>query len=163
MSDAAVRPAPLLSPDWDDTRPFGEAPIHPQHDHAYCWQALYEDGTSLWEVAGGQYHVLADIDQTRVVALRLVPVQPGFVPLAVQTHRTQPSPDGTPPTRDDRTAYFRRTFMWDVPLRGEDGPVSDAVRRDWHIIGWERPDGSGAYLYVSPEGLAFLSDSAAEV
>jgi hypothetical protein len=163
MSDAPVRPAPIVSPDWV-TPPFGaERPIHPQHDHAYVWQVLYEDGTSLWEVAGGQHHVAADIDPSRAVGVRLLPMQPGYTGHAVQLRRTAPLADGGAPPADGRRPYVRRTTSWSVPALGPDGPVGEAVRLDWHVIGWERPDGTGTYLYVAPNGDAFVADAPNEV
>ena len=159
----ADRPTPARSPDWV-TPPFGaERPIHPLHQHAYVWQVLYDDKTSLWEINGARHHVAADIDPRGAVGLILHPMHPGFRQHAIQFRRTTPLANGDPPPADGRRPYFRRTISHVVPPATEDGDdVAEAVY-EWHIIGWERPDGSGAYLYVGPDGDAFLADAPNEV
>jgi hypothetical protein len=103
---------------------------------AYTWRAVYGERSYHQETAENCF---ADVDQSRVIALLLIPLQEGGIAHMVSI------PHGA------QAVFFRRRRMAINPLSG-DGHDQPTV----HCIGW-KSDESEAYLFVRLDGSTLLS------
>lgn len=103
---------------------------------AYTWRAVYDEKNYHQETAENCF---ADVDQSRVIALLLLPLQEGGIAHMVSV------PHGA------QAIFFRRRRMAINPLSG-DGHDYPTV----HCIGWKSGE-SAVYLFVLADGSTLLT------
>lgn len=119
--------------------------LHPQHDDLYVWLAVYADGGTLSEVEGETLHHYADIDQSRLVAFILRPTVEGITQHAV---KLQPGDH----------LVFKRQRRCKLDFMS-DGSIQERGRETWHIMGYEKADGTQSVLYITENGDTVLTDN----
>jgi len=108
----------------------GQAPTQPE---AFTWCAIYNDGTTVSETSDNGF---ADVDQSRVKNLVLLPATEGIEPQHMDI------PSGASPI------FFRRRKIL----------LQDGQRTTIHCIGWKRGD-EAIYLFISDSGDTLLTDN----
>jgi hypothetical protein len=107
-----------------------------QSQEEYTWYADYnDDRPGLHELNACNF---AEVDQTHVKVLYLLPLQGGAA------HRVDIPQDATP-------IFFRRRSVEINPMQGESSP-----RPTVHCIGWKRGD-KAVYLFVLGDSSTLLT------
>lgn len=113
--------------------------IQEQIKDAYTWRAVYDDDqTAIYENAENSF---ADVDQTRVKTILLLPLVEGLQP-----HRMD-IPSGA------QAIFFRRRSI-EINLVQE----ASTPRPTVHCIGWKRGD-QAVYLFVFDDNSTLLTDN----
>jgi hypothetical protein len=103
---------------------------------AYTWRAIYDEKSYHQET---EENCFADVDQSRVIALLLIPLQENRVPHRVDI------------PRGAQAVFFRRRTLEINPLSGQ-----EYDRPSISCIGW-KSDESEVYLFVLADGSTLLS------
>lgn len=122
---------------------------HPLHDDVYLWCAVYRDGSVLLEVTGEELHHFREVDQDQLAAFILQPVITGISQHSVKL------------TAGDRL-LFKRQRRVKLDLM-DDGSIREGKRETWHILGYQKKDGTQSVLYISATGDAVLADNDKEI
>lgn len=115
----------------------GQAPKQPD---TYTWCAIYHDGTAISEFDRPEGRGFAEVEQSRVKDLLLLPQEGG------ETYCM-----GIP--LDAQPVFFRRRSIEINPLAGE-----SRSRPTAHCIGW-KSDETATYLFILPDGSTLLTDN----
>lgn len=115
----------------------------------YTWRAYYDDGTTLDEEPedGSRRNAFADIDQSRLVALEIIPVREGFHGFVQRIDRA----------RGQRLILFRRRAIRLSMETGEQEHEPSVM-----CVGWQRTVGGenvSSYTWFFPDGSSLNTDA----
>ncbi len=116
----------------------------------WYWVAHYSDGTQLCEYDDDGQHGWKEIDQSKLTAFELVPLQEGLVHHILKV------------SADSRPIFFRRRTI-SVNINGE-VPV-ETGRDVFHVVGFQKTFGKGkhqksykCFVFIFQDGSTILTD-----